>query len=211
MSANLYVAISGMIGAGKTILAQSLGKILNLPVYEENVIENPYLADFYQDMKKYSFPLQIHLLNQRFKQQQLIIWSGKGGIQDRSIYEDSIFARMLYESGLMEERDYHTYIELFDNMANFMRRPSVIVHLDVTPEESMERIKMRSRDCENTISLEYLKSLHQAYDIFLKDISKTIPVIRIRYNKFYPPEKMAEMITNEYKKLSTIHMADVLQ
>ena len=111
----------------------------------------------------------------------------------------------------MEERDYHTYIELFDNMANFMRRPSVIVHLDVTPEESMERIKMRSRDCENTISLEYLKSLHQAYDIFLKDISKTIPVIRIRYNKFYPPEKMAEMITNEYKKLSTIHMADVLQ
>jgi deoxyadenosine kinase len=205
MTTKLFIAITGMIGAGKTTLAHSLGKILDLPVYEENVVDNTYLTDFYGDMKKYSFPLQIHLLNRRFEQQQVIIWQGKGGIQDRSIYEDSIFARMLCASKLMDKRDYETYIELFNNMANFMRQPSIIVHLDVTPEESLERIKMRSRDCESSVSIEYLQSLYRAYEEFLQDISKTIPVIKIRYNKFYPPEKMAEMIMEEYKKLHVIH------
>ena len=99
------------------------------------MIDNIYLADFYQDMKKYSFPLQIYLLNKRFKQQQQIIWEGKGGVQDRTIYEDSVFARMLRDSGYMEERDFRTYMELFSNMSNFMKKPNIIVHLDVSPEE----------------------------------------------------------------------------
>lgn len=120
-------------GAGKTTLATALAKTLNLPVYYEPVIDNEYLADFYQNPAKYSFALQvdsscvsiynirqIFLLNKRFRQQQQIIWQGKGGVQDRTIYEDSVFARMLWKSGLMEERDYRTYIELFGNMSNFM-------------------------------------------------------------------------------------------
>jgi len=109
--------------AGKTTLATSLGKVLGLPVFYEEVIENEYLADFYKDMKKYAFPLQIYLLNRRFRQHQQIIWQGKGGVQDRTIYEDSVFARMLMESGNMDERDYRTYTELFNNMANFSMFP----------------------------------------------------------------------------------------
>jgi hypothetical protein len=92
-------------------------------------------------MKKHSFALQVHLLNLRFKQQQVIIWQGRGGVQDRTIYEDMIFAKMLMEQGLLEKRDFDTYRALSENMANFMKRPNLIVHLDVTPEESLERIK----------------------------------------------------------------------
>lgn len=105
-------------------------------------------------MKKYSFPLQVFLLNKRFKQQQQIVWGGKGGVVDRTIYEDSVFARMLRDSGLMDDRDYGTYIELFKNMSNFMKKPNIIVHLDVKPEEAMERIRVRSRGCETGITVE---------------------------------------------------------
>jgi deoxyadenosine kinase len=97
---------------GKSTLATALAKELGLPVYYEPVVDNVYLADFYQDMAKYSFPLQIYLLNKRFKQQQQIIWEGRGGVQDRTIYEDSVFARMLRDSGAMEERDFNTYMEV---------------------------------------------------------------------------------------------------
>ena len=106
----VFIGISGLIGAGKSTLATALAKELNLPVYYEPVVDNVYLKDFYEDMAKYSFPLQIYLLNKRFRQQQQIIWEGKGGVQDRTIYEDSVFARMLRDSGAMDERDYQTYM-----------------------------------------------------------------------------------------------------
>jgi deoxyadenosine kinase len=189
---------------GKTTLATELGKVMDLPVYYEPVIENEYLADFYLDPKKYSFNLQIYLLNQRFKQHQQIIWNAKGGVQDRTIYEDSVFAKMLRDSGLMEERDYRCYISLFSNMSNFMKKNTLIVHLDVTPEESLERIKLRSRDVESTVSIEYLRSLHAAYEEFLRDISKVIPVIRVNWSKFRTAEEMARVVYDEYIKLSSI-------
>ena len=93
----------------------------------------------------------MYLLNKRFKQQQQIVWEGKGGVQDRTIYEDSVFARMLRDSGLMTERDFQTYRELFSHMSNFMRRPNLIVHLDLSPEESLRRIRLRKRECEVSV------------------------------------------------------------
>lgn len=90
---------------------------LGIGVHYEPVIENSYLADFYSDMKAYSFRLQVYLLNRRFEQHQKIIWGSMGGIQDRTIYEDTIFAKMLMDSGLMEKRDYETYVSLFRNMS----------------------------------------------------------------------------------------------
>jgi deoxyadenosine kinase len=190
---NLFIGISGLIGAGKSTLATALAKEMGLPVHYEPVIDNVYLEDFYGDMKKYAFQLQstppprcarerlggfglppfrappfrapppppppppprpVYLLNKRFKQQQQIIWEGKGGVVDRTIYEDSVFAKMLRNGGLLDERDYNTYCELFSHMSNFMKKPNVIVHLDVSPEESLRRIKMRSRDCESKVTLE---------------------------------------------------------
>jgi deoxyadenosine kinase len=178
---------------------------MGLPVYFEGVIDNTYLADFYKDMKKYAFPLQIFLLNKRFRQHQQIIWQGKGGVQDRTIYEDSIFAKMLRNSGMMDDRDYQTYMELFNNMANFMRKPNLIIHLDVKPEESMRRIKSRNRDCEAGIELPYLKNLYDAYEEFLKDISRVIPVIRVNWSEFRSAEEMAEVIKKEWETIHNVH------
>jgi deoxyadenosine kinase len=200
----LFIGISGLIGAGKSTLAAALGKELELPVYYEPVVDNVYLADFYTDMSKYSFPMQIYLLNKRFKQQQQIIWEGKGGVQDRTIYEDSVFARMLRDSGALDQRDYETYCELFSNMSNFMKRPNLIVHLDVTPEESARRILMRNRDCEKGISIEYLKSLYEAYETFIADIARVIPVIKVDYSRFRTAEEMARMIKAEYAQIANV-------
>lgn len=203
-NSNLFIGISGIIGAGKTTLATELSKIMNLPVYFEPVIDNVYLHDFYTDMKKYAFPLQIYLLNKRFSQHQQIIWNKEGGIQDRTIYEDMIFAKILHTDGFIDQRDYDTYIDLFSNMSNFMKKNTLIVHLDVTPEEAMERIKERARGCEVNISLDYLKKLYQGYEDFLSEISHIIPVIRVKYDKFHTPEEMALSIKDEYMKMKNI-------
>jgi len=201
---NVFIGISGLIGAGKSTLATALGKRLNLPVYYEPVQDNEYLEDFYKDIKTYSFAMQVYLLNKRFSQQQVIIWQGKGGVQDRTIYEDSIFAKMLRDSGLMQDRDYKTYISLFQHMSNFMKKPNVIVHLDVSPEESMRRIESRHRGCESGITLEYLQNLKRAYDVFIVEISRLIPVIRVNYERFRTADEMAAAIADKYMSLGRI-------
>jgi len=205
---NVYISIAGIIGAGKTTLATALAKTLALPVHYEPVSDNVYLEDFYQDMSRYGFPLQIYLLNKRFRQQQQIVWEGRGGVQDRTIYEDAIFAKMLRDDGLMEEREYQTYLSLFNNMSNFMRKPNLIVYLDVSPEESYERIRARSRECESGLPLEYLKKLAAAYENFLEDISKIIPVLRVNWAQFHTPESMARQIQQEYEAMRVIRNVD---
>jgi len=195
---NLFIGIAGMIGAGKSTLATALGRHLGIDVYYEPVEDNEYLADFYRDTRTYAFATQVYLLNRRFQQHQEIIWRGRSAVQDRTIYEDSIFARMLADTGLMDERDYRTYLQLFKHMSNFMCRPSVIVYLDVPPARSLERIRARSRDVESGVSAEYLTALYAAYGRFVADISKTIPVIRVDYERFATAEEMAEVIKREY-------------
>ena len=204
MAEDNFIGISGLIGAGKTTLARELGKVLNLPVYYEPIVENEYLEDFYRDMKRYSFSFQIYLLNCRFRQHQQVLWNGTGGIQDRTLYEDSIFAKVLYEDGNMEEREYKTYLNLFRNMSNFMKKNTLIVHLDVKPEESLRRIKLRARGCEVGITVNYLTKLYNAYEEFLKEISKVIPVIRVDYSKFKTAEEMAQIIKREYDNMHNI-------
>ncbi|MCK6527068.1 deoxynucleoside kinase [Myxococcota bacterium] len=204
---DLFIGIAGMIGAGKSTLAAALGKHLGLPVYFEPVTDNEYLADFYRDTARYSFATQIYLLNRRFQQHQEIIWRGGGGVQDRTIYEDAVFAKMLVDLGLMEERDYHTYLSLFRHMSNFMCRPGVIVYLDVKPERSMERIRLRQREVEGGITLEYLSALYREYEGFIADISRTVPVIRVDYDRFRDAEEMASVIEREYLDASFLRVA----
>ena len=208
MSEDNFIGISGLIGAGKTTLAKALGKVLNLPVYYEPVVENEYLEDFYRDMKRYSFSFQIYLLNCRFRQHQQVLWNGTGGIQDRTLYEDSIFAKVLYEEGNMEEREYKTYLNLFKSMSNFMKKNTLIIHLDCKPEESLERIKKRARGCETGITLEYLTKLYNGYEEFIKQISKVIPVLRVNYSRFKSAEEMAEIIKKEYESMQNVKKID---
>ena len=194
----MFIGIAGMIGAGKSTLASALASHLGIDVYYEPVADNDYLEDFYRDTARYSFAMQVYLLNRRFQQHQEIIWRGRSAVQDRTIYEDSIFAKMLAETGLMEPRDYQTYLQLFRHMSNFMCKPSVIVYLDVSPDSSAERIRMRSRDVESSIPLDYLRALYEGYQEFIANISRTIPVIRIDYERFATAEEMAEVIKREY-------------
>jgi hypothetical protein len=108
----------------------------------------------------------------------------------------------------MEEREYQTYLSLFNNMSNFMRKPNVIVYLDVTPEESYERIKKRSRECESSLPLEYLQKLSRAYEDFLEDISQIIPVLRVNWSSFHTAEEMAEQIRVQYAAMRSIKNVD---
>ena len=203
----MFIGIAGMIGAGKSTLATSLGKHLGIDVYYEPVEDNEYLEDFYRDTPRYAFATQIYLLNKRFAQHQEIIWRGRSAVQDRTIYEDSIFAKMLATTGLMDERDYRTYIELFRNMSNFMCKPNVIVYLDVSPEKSLERIRSRARGMETGISLEYLRALYRGYQEFIGDVSRVIPVISVDYDRFATAEEMASVIEKNFQEHSFLKQA----
>jgi len=196
----VFIGIAGIIGAGKTTLATALGEHLGLEVHYEPVVDNEYLDDFYRETKKFAFAMQIYLLNRRFQQHQEIIWRGKGGVQDRTIYEDAIFAKTLRDMDLMDARDYETYVDLFRNLSNFMCRPNFIIYLDVSPEKSMERIRERSRGCETGVSLEYLQRLYEGYEEFLGEISRLIPVLRVQWNEFWDVQPLAEAITREYHR-----------
>jgi deoxyadenosine kinase len=202
---NLFIGISGLIGSGKTTLATELGKTLNLPVYYEPVSNNEYLSDFYKDMARYGFPMQIYLLKKRLEQHQSIVWSNQGGVLDRTIYEDSVFAKTLYNDGHMDKRDYQTYLDMFQMVRNSMKNHNLIVHLDVTPEESLRRIMSRGRECESSIKLEYLKTLYDCYEEFLNQISKTIPVIRVDWSTFHDPKHVAACIVKKHKELKQIY------
>jgi deoxyadenosine/deoxycytidine kinase len=160
----LFIAIAGNIGVGKTTLTRLLSKELKWRAYYEKVIDNPYLPLFYDDMERWSFHLQIYFLSHRFKSQKEITEWPDSCIQDRSIYEDvEIFARTLYESGDMTEVDYQNYRLLFETMVEYLRKPDLIIYLDASVENLIERILKRGRDFETTIDPEYLKKLHDAY------------------------------------------------
>jgi deoxyadenosine kinase len=193
------IGISGIIGVGKSTLTNSLGEELGFNIIKEPVETNEYLSEFYRNMSKYSFPMQVYLLNHRFKQHQQMVWSDNSSIQDRTIYEDVIFAKMLRESNMMEALDFKTYVDLFNNMSNFLHRPDLILYLDVEPEEALRRVNERSRGCESGLTLQYLQDLKKGYEDWLDDIKDRIPVIRLDWNTYQDPKKIANIIRDKIK------------
>lgn len=178
----LLVGVSGIIGAGKSTLTSALASKLGFAEVREPVTENPYLPFFYEDMKKYGFTMQVFLLNKRFRHHQSMIWGESSAIQDRTIYEDVIFAKMLHESGNISDLDFETYCSLFENMTNFLHRPDVILYLDVTPETALTRVQARGRDCEKGLPLTYLTSLRAGYEDWLRDVGGRVPIVRLDWN-----------------------------
>lgn len=160
-----HIAIAGNIGAGKTTLSEILGKHYGWEVHYEVANTNPYLSDFYDDMNRWSFNLQIYFLNSRY-QQILDIQAGeKTIIQDRTIYEDAyIFAPNLYEMGLMSKRDFDNYKSLFDTMTRQINPPDLLIYLKGSISTLVHHIQSRGRDYEGSISLDYLKRLNQKYN-----------------------------------------------
>lgn len=166
----MHIAIGGNIGSGKTTLTSLLAKNFKWTPHFEDVDTNPYLESFYEDMKRWSFNLQVYFLNSRFRQIIDIRKSGKNIIQDRTIYEDAyIFAPNLHEIGLMSERDYKNYLSLFELMASFIQPPDLLIYLKAEVPTLVRQIQKRGRAYENSIRLDYLQSLNDKYETWIKN------------------------------------------
>jgi len=181
-----HIAIAGNIGAGKTTLAELLGKHFKWEVQYEDVENNPYLFDFYQDMPRWSFNLQVFFLNSRF-QQILKIQKGKNAvIQDRTIYEDAkIFAPNLHAMGLMSSRDFENYSNLFDSISSMLAPPDLLIYLKATIPTLVSQIQKRGRDYEDNLRLDYLRRLNEFYEEWIGNYKEgKLLIIDVDKNKF---------------------------
>ena len=164
-----YVAIAGNIGAGKSSLTRVLSDYFKWEAYFERVDDNPYLSDFYEDMHRWSFNLQVFFLSSRFGHQRVIEEVPHSVVQDRSIYEDAeIFARNLHEMGLMSTRDFDNYTELFKIITSYLQSPNLLVYLRATVPTLVKHIQARGRDFESTIRIEYLERLNKHYEDWIE-------------------------------------------
>jgi len=169
----MHVAIAGNIGAGKTTLTKLLAKHFKWNPHFESVDENPYLDDFYGEMERWSFNLQVYFLNSRFRQILEIRESGKNIIQDRTIYEDArIFAPNLHAMGLMPNRDYNNYESLFELMERLVSPPDLLIYLRASIPTLVGQIHKRGRDYENSISIDYLSRLNERYEAWISKYDK---------------------------------------
>jgi deoxyadenosine/deoxycytidine kinase len=161
----MHLAVSGNIGSGKTTLTEKLAKHYGWKAEFEAVDDNPYLPDFYEDMKRWSFHLQVYFLNSRFNQLKTIQASSESTIQDRTIYEDAyIFAANLYKSNLLTERDYANYKSLFDSMISHVKAPDLLIYLKADIPKLVGQIEKRGRSYESAMRIDYLKNLNSHYE-----------------------------------------------
>jgi hypothetical protein len=164
-----FVSVAGNIGSGKSSLTEIISKEFGWKPYFEKVDTNPYLKDFYADMSRWSFNLQVYFLSHRFSVHKKIIQSKKSVIQDRSIYEDvEIFAENLYRMGRMKKRDYDNYRMLFAEMTSFLKPPDLLIYLRAGLPKLMKQIRLRGRDFEKTIEKDYILRLNKSYDDWIE-------------------------------------------
>ncbi|TCK67480.1 deoxyadenosine/deoxycytidine kinase [Winogradskyella wandonensis] len=169
----MHVAVAGNIGAGKTTLTKLLAKHYKWEAQLEDVVDNPYLDDFYNQMERWSFNLQVYFLNSRFRQVNQIQQGKKDIIQDRTIYEDAfIFAPNLHAMGLMTNRDFENYSSLFELMESFVKGPDLLIYLRSSIPNLVAQIHKRGRDYENTISIDYLSRLNERYEAWITKYNK---------------------------------------
>ncbi len=166
---SMHIAIAGNIGSGKTTLTSLLSKNFGWDAHFEDVDDNPYLNDFYNDMQRWSFNLQIYFLNTRFNQILSFRRSGKTLVQDRTIYEDAyIFAPNLHAMGLMSTRDFENYFTLFNMLSSLIQPPDLVVYLRASVPTLVKQIQKRGRKYEDNIRLDYLKRLNERYEAWIE-------------------------------------------
>ncbi len=194
----MHIAIAGNIGSGKTTLTRLLGKHYKYEPHFEDVENNPYLNDFYNEMQRWSFNLQVYFLNSRFRQVNNFRESGKNVIQDRTIYEDAfIFAPNLHEMGLMTTRDFENYISLFQLMDSFIKPPDLLIYLKASVPVLVNQIQQRGRDYENSIRIDYLQKLNDRYESWISEYDKgKLLIIDVDNNSFHTEAEDLGQIIN---------------
>jgi deoxyadenosine/deoxycytidine kinase len=183
---NTVITIAGTVGVGKSTMTNALARALDFRTSFEKVDTNPYLDKFYDDFDRWSFHLQIYFLAERFKEQKRIFEYGGGFVQDRSIYEDTgIFAKMHYEKGTMNKVDYETYTSLFEAMVMtpYFPHPDLLIYLEGSLDDILDRIKLRGRPMEQQTPVEYWKEMHQRYEDWINHFN-ACPVLRLNINDY---------------------------
>ena len=201
----MHVAIAGNIGAGKTTLTSLLAKHFKWEAQYEDVLENPYLEDFYNEMARWSFNLQIFFLNSRFRQLMEIRESGKNVIQDRTIYEDAyIFAPNLHAMGLMTHRDFKNYQSLFELMENVTQPPDLLIYLRSSIPNLVNQIQKRGREYETSISIDYLTRLNERYEAWIQSyVAGNLLIVNVdNYEFVESQEDLGEIINKIDAKLN---------
>lgn len=182
-TSKLFIAIAGNIGAGKSTLTHLLGQTFGWQPFLEANAENPYLADFYADMQRWSFHSQIFFLGKRLEHHRQLVDHPTSVVQDRTVYEDAeIFARNLYEQGRMSERDYETYSRLYRAVCAFLPSPNLVIYLQASVDTLMRHIVQRGRDYEQRITPEYIAKLNNLYDRWIEQWRDS-PVLRINMDQ----------------------------
>ncbi len=193
----MHIAIAGNIGSGKTTLTQMLSQHFKWVAHYEDVEDNPYLEDFYNEMQRWSFNMQIYFLSARFSRMLEIRKSGKNVIQDRTIYEDAyIFAPNLHALGLMNTRDFETYFSLFKLIEELVRRPDLLIYLRADVPVLVNQIQKRGRDYEAGIRLDYLRKLNERYEQWINTYDKgQMIIVDVNENRFSEnPEDLGKII-----------------
>lgn len=194
----MHIAIAGNIGCGKTTLTKMLAKRYGWTPRFEPVDNNPYLADYYADMKRWSFNLQIYFLSKRFKEVVEISKSKEYIIQDRTIFEDArIFAPNLHEMGLMSDRDFENYTELFDLMMSLVQLPDLMIYIRSDIPNLVNQIGKRGREYEQSMRLDYLKGLNDKYEAWIKDYPGKLIIVNGNETKFEQNPQDFQKITNK--------------
>lgn len=181
----MHIAISGNIGSGKTTLTNMLAAHYGWTPNFETVDYNPYLSDFYDDMERWSFNLQVYFLNKRYRNLLEIAKRDEVIVQDRTIYEDAmIFAPNLHDMGLMSSRDYETYTELFETMMSLVKAPDLLIYLRSSIPNLIAQIQKRGREYEKSIRIDYITGLNNRYDQWISDYAHNLLVIEVDRLKF---------------------------
>jgi len=189
----MHIAVAGNIGSGKTTLTRLLSKHYGWNPHFEDVDDNPYLNDFYEDMQRWSFNLQIYFLNSRFNQIVEIRRTGEKVIQDRTIYEDAhIFAPNLHSMGLMSTRDFNNYLSLFNLMCSLIQPPDLLIYLRATVPTLVSQIQKRGREYEKSIRLDYLQRLNERYEAWIESY-KLEKLLIVEVDNLNFPEKPADL------------------
>lgn len=193
----MYIGIAGNIGSGKTSLTKLLTESFGWKAHYETTDDNPYLTDFYADMQRWSFQLQVYFLTHRFESIQRIRWTPETIVQDRTIYEDAyIFAENLYHMGLMADREYRSYMDLFKIMSSFLTPPDLLIYLKASVPTLVSQIQKRQRSFEVEIKSDYLSKLNERYDTWIEKYPGELLVINVDDFDFVENTEHIENVVN---------------